>query len=1247
MQQAGLAQELQLRQPGSRGSNFWQLVTAGVRPADEALAAPSAPELLLLVLLASGLGPALGVALGEALVPDSIFYQQDPSTGDVIVMCQQDVQLAGDLVGSAEASTPTECAQACRQNAQCDVFTYIECSEAQVANCTECGLYSIGCTIAPVALPAPAGVPATAITTGFPICYELNDVPGFTAQAGQGVPGADIVCEQSLIPGKCALASTADAIITCVRTPDCLAVVHYVNGTDGCSEPVSLLVHDALTQSGAFMSPSVATLSRIDAGSLTDTTLMASDGLVAVLPANELPEAGVPTDSNTTWLGCIVAHNVLMSGTLVDTLDNLVSAEECCHACRNNTGCNMFTYCGLTGGCSYSRGPRTLALNGGQCQLMYSEMVGGPFYFPPAVVAKGPSVPFTGGAPLVLSAPPTPGFTELPGRNQFAFTGGSFNCSFTEIPQVGECAVFGTLEQVAARCNETAECAGMIISPGRTPGTVQANLKTLIDPNSVGLSPSNGLYLKAGVPMGETVQQAEREQAGSGLSTGTVVGIAVGSAAAVAAGAVAVWVLLHHRRAVRASSLAAAKASSVTEQDIGKVAAGSGTAGSTCGEVLVLGVDDSHVGASASSAPPSGGTGDSAASRSSGAVAGGVTAVAGGGPRGVTHPADGPVAPRRAASPFAGGPRGGGGGGPAWAANGSGWGSGPLPAGQRGVRHPADLGQSGGGPRVGGAAPSPFSGGPRSARPSLDIARAGSGAAPSPFFGGPRSARPSPDAGPRSARPSLDGGRPCPAWHDPGGRQFGIGGGTAEAVVSPFAAGGPGSCPASPFDNGPANGASAPPSIGTDGGAAPVTPAGTVTAELAASLTRSRAAPSPFAAARARAVAAAAAGGGGGGLSRAASGTPSALETPAASFGAHPGGAGAGTLLREAQPSAQPSTVSSRGGIAFSSTSTAGSADLPELAAHVAECDAAMSWGGEDVSGPLLREHSLIQPGSLPSSLRDLIVDINDIEFLFWPNGAPMELGAGASAVVFKVLFRGEVCAAKEVDLGRSPAIQELFVQEAERLHQLRHAHVVALYGVALSGSRGIILMEYCSGRDLHSALQLRIAGTQRRLFGWYARGRHVAVDIAKALNFLHSKGCVHMDIKSSNVLLTGSGTAKLADIGLARLQQGTHLSDMPNACGTFAWMAPEVIMGSRCTSAVDIFSFGVVLWELITGEAPKRGEMRLPEVPRECPQEAADLITRCMSLEPRDRPTAQQLMQQLAAMKGRKGGQGGGHLRA
>lgn len=76
------------------------------------------------------------------------------------------------------------------------------------------------------------------------------------------------------------------------------------------------------------------------------TTLLASDGEVLEAPAAQLPPAGLPTGSNTTWLGCIVADNALMAGSIVDTLDGLPSAEDCCRACRNNTGCNLYKCAG-------------------------------------------------------------------------------------------------------------------------------------------------------------------------------------------------------------------------------------------------------------------------------------------------------------------------------------------------------------------------------------------------------------------------------------------------------------------------------------------------------------------------------------------------------------------------------------------------------------------------------------------------------------------------------------------------------------------------------------------------------------------------------------------------------------------------------------------------------------------------------------------------------------------------------------
>ncbi|PSC73227.1 serine threonine-kinase [Micractinium conductrix] len=819
--------------------------------------------------------------------------------------------------------------------------------------CDECRFYSLGCTLAPVVAnssrQAVAGSPTP--TAGFPVRYELNDLPGFTAQAGQGVPGADITCPQSLLPGKCAVNDTTDVVVLCIRTPECAAVVHYFRGLDGCSQPVSLLVHDSLTQSGAFVSPTVATLSRIDTGSLRETTLMASDNATVVLPPVEQLPADATEISNTTWLGCIITPNALMAGDVVEVVSGVATAEECCKRCRGDMRCNLFNYCKQPGGCTFSWGPRTLSLEQAQCELRFNEPVslaeGG---FPPAVIDKGPAVPFVGGAPLAVLAPPLPGFIVLPGRNQFQFSDGSFNCSFTINPQSQECVVQGTPEELGDTCQQTPECVGLILLE-QPEGAPIGVLKAVIDKSSIGLSPTNALYIR------NDTRSGDGGGGGGGLSTGAVVGVA----------------------------------------------------------------------------------------------------------------------------------------------------------------------------RSGGAS----------------VTGAGSG----------------PAAAPSSAASSQ---------------------------------------PLASF-------------------------------ELASTLgSRTRA--SPFAAARARAAALGhAPAAGGGALGGSAAITPTMSPTIS-----------------------RMSEVSARSGLASgpSSSGTSASNVLPELVAHVANQDAgaqqSMGWvgggssgggGGDDATagGELLREVSLLSPQALSAGLRDWLVDLQEVEFLRWPNGALQELGQGASATVYKVLYRGEEVAAKEVEIGRSAAMQELFVKEAERLHQMRHAHVVGLYGVVLSGSQGLLLMEYCSGRDLHSALQLKAAGSDQRLFGWYGRGRRVAADIAKGLNFLHSKGCVHMDIKSSNVLLTGSGTAKLADVGLARLQQNTHISGMETkAVGTFSWMAPEVIMGSRCTSSVDLFSFGVVLWEIITGEQPLRGEMRLPHVPDECPREAADLITRCMSLDAGQRPTAQQLMRELEAMKGR-----------
>ncbi|KAL4418721.1 hypothetical protein ABPG77_008592 [Micractinium sp. CCAP 211/92] len=338
----------------------------------------------------------------------------------------------------------------------------------------------------------------------------------------------------------------------------------------------------------------------------------------------------------------------------------------------------------------------------------------------------------------------------------------------------------------------------------------------------------------------------------------------------------------------------------------------------------------------------------------------------------------------------------------------------------------------------------------------------------------------------------------------------------------------------------------------------------------------------------------------------------------------------------------------SRGGhsataVSSSSGDARSSRNLPELAQHIAAVEA-RSLGG--LAGHQADQHSMLevpQPpllsvDSLPASLNDWVFDLSEVTFNRRVDGSLAELGRGASGVVYRAMFRGEPVAAKEVQLGHSVAAQEAFVLEAERMHQLRHAHVVALYGVALSGPVGVLIMEYCGGRDLMQALELKVAGGSDRVFSWKNHGRRIAYDVAKALNFLHARGIVHLDVKSSNILLTASGTAKLGDVGLARILHSTYLSELP-LVGTFAWVAPEVLMGGQnCTSAVDLYSFGVVLWEIITGEKPTRGRLRAPRVPEECPQDVADLMMECMRLDPSERPTAQQVMHRLRNMHGTKG---------
>ena len=156
---------------------------------------------------------------------------------------------------------------------------------------------------------------------------------------------------------------------------------------------------------------------------------------------------------------------------------------------------------------------------------------------------------------------------------------------------------------------------------------------------------------------------------------------------------------------------------------------------------------------------------------------------------------------------------------------------------------------------------------------------------------------------------------------------------------------------------------------------------------------------------------------------------------------------------------------------------------------------------------------------------------------------------------------------------------------------------------------------------DLFSALR------QGSLYTWTgAHGKEVLAGIASGLHHLHSRRppIVHRDIKSPNILVM-SGLAKIADVGIAHRMAA---SDMTAQKGfTMAWAAPEVILRKRATEKIDIWSFGVILWEVVSGNMPHPGHLVFPAW---APAQLRNLFGRCTSDSPNSRPSAAELTKVL-----------------
>jgi len=197
------------------------------------------------------------------------------------------------------------------------------------------------------------------------------------------------------------------------------------------------------------------------------------------------------------------------------------------------------------------------------------------------------------------------------------------------------------------------------------------------------------------------------------------------------------------------------------------------------------------------------------------------------------------------------------------------------------------------------------------------------------------------------------------------------------------------------------------------------------------------------------------------------------------------------------------------------------------------------------------------------------------------------KLGEGGMGVVYKAqdtkLDRLVALKFLPPHLTSEPVEKERFIHEAKAASALSHTNITTIHEIDEFEGHMFIVMEYCEGRTLKQVIEKETLSIKKVL--------DIGIQVCEGLAMAHEKGIVHRDIKSDNIMLTPRGQVKIMDFGLAKLKGATKLTKTRSTLGTLAYMSPEQAQGEEVDQRSDIFSFGVVLYELLTGKLPFAGE--------------------------------------------------------
>jgi len=242
-------------------------------------------------------------------------------------------------------------------------------------------------------------------------------------------------------------------------------------------------------------------------------------------------------------------------------------------------------------------------------------------------------------------------------------------------------------------------------------------------------------------------------------------------------------------------------------------------------------------------------------------------------------------------------------------------------------------------------------------------------------------------------------------------------------------------------------------------------------------------------------------------------------------------------------------------------------------------------------------------------------------------------VSAGSAGEVYLGYYYGTPVAIKKL-FALAPDQKHLVAREYGMLQGLNHPNIVQFLGICDHSSGIYLITEYVEHGDLFDLLIFSPGSVS-----WKVKVK-IAFQVASAMFYLHSKNIIHRDLKSQNILIGDNHKVKICDLGLATI---TENKKRMTVCGTNEWMAPEIALEESYDEKVDVFSFGIVITEMITEQPPQRRgfEDRLAfdaqsfqnSVPDNCPPDLVSLVIDCCKFNPQQRPTAKEVTVRLRSL--------------